>query len=123
MKTNKIVYWIFTGLVVAFMLMSGVMYLSNSPQVQEGFKTIGFPDFFRVILGVAKIAGAIALLVPGFNGVKEWAYAGFTFVFIGAMWTHISTSTPFVGPLVALLLLVGSYWFHHKLLKAKAEVN
>jgi len=121
MKTNKIIYWICTGLIAAFMLMSGVMYLTKAPQVVEGFKTIGFPDFFRVILGVAKIAGAVALLVPGFNTLKEWAYAGFTFVFIGAIWTHISTDTQFVGAIVALLLLSGSYWFHHKLLKAKVS--
>ena len=123
MKTNKIVYWICTGLISAMMLMSGIMYLSKAPQVVEGMKTLGFPDFFRVLLGVAKIAGAVALLVPGFNGIKEWAYAGFTFVFIGALCAHITTSTSFAGALVALLLLIASYWFHHKLLKAKAEVN
>jgi uncharacterized membrane protein YphA (DoxX/SURF4 family) len=121
MKTNKIVYWICTGLVAAFMLMSGFMYLSKTPQVVEGFKTLGYPDFFRVILGVAKITGAVALVVPGFNTIKEWAYAGFTFVFIGAIWTHISTGTPFIGAVIALLLLMGSYWFHHKLLKAKVS--
>jgi uncharacterized membrane protein len=123
MKTNKIIYWICTGLVAAFMLMSGIMYLSKPPQVLEAFKMLGYPDYFRVILGVAKIAGAVALLVPGFNGIKEWAYAGFTFVFIGAIWTHISTGTEFVGALIALMLLTASYWFHHKLLKAKAETN
>ena len=121
MKTNKIVYWICTGLVSAFMLMSGFMYLSKADQVLEGFKILGYPDFFRVLLGVAKIVGAITLLVPGFNTIKEWAYAGFTFVFIGAIWTHVSTGTPFVGALVALVLLFGSYWFHHKLLSAKVS--
>lgn len=123
MKTNKIIYWICTGLVAAMMLMSGFMYLSKAPQVVEGMKTLGFPDFFRVLLGVAKIAGAIALVVPGFNTIKEWAYAGFTFVFIGAICAHVTTDTSFVGALVALLLLAGSYAFHHKLLKAKAETN
>jgi DoxX-like protein len=123
MKTNKIVYWICTGLISAMMLMSGIMYLSKAPQVLEALKTLGFPDYFRVLLGIAKIAGVVALLVPGFNTLKEWAYAGFTFVFIGALWTHISTDTSFTGALVALLLLAGSYWFHHKLLSAKEAVN
>ena len=120
-KRNKIIYWVCTGLVSAFMLMSGIMYLSKAPQVVEGFKTLGFPDFFRVILGIAKTAGAVALLIPGFNTIKEWAYAGFTFVFIGAVCTHISTGTPFVGALVALILLAGSYWFRHKLNATKVD--
>jgi len=121
MKKNKIIYWICTGLVSAMMLMSGIMYLSKAPQVVEAIKTLGYPDYFRVILGIAKIAGVVALLIPGFNTIKEWAYAGFTFVFIGAVWTHIATGTPFAGAVIALLLLAGSYWFRHKLNVTKVD--
>jgi uncharacterized membrane protein YphA (DoxX/SURF4 family) len=111
MKRDKIIYWILTGLIGAGMIVSGIMYLTKNPQITEGFKMMGYPQYFAMILGVAKLAGGIVLLAPLWQNLKEWAYGGFTFVFIGAIWTHIATSTPFVPPLIALLILAGSYWF------------
>jgi uncharacterized membrane protein len=119
MKTTKIIYWVTTGLISLAMLMSGFMYLSNNPQITDGMKQIGFPAYMILFLGLAKLLGAIALVVPKFESIKEWAYAGLAFVFIGAAWSHISTSTPFVGPLVFLVLLGVSYWSHKKLAAAK----
>ncbi len=115
MKTQKIVYWSVTGLLSAGMLMSAMMYLSKNPQIVDGFKILGLPMYFISFLGLAKGLGAIALLQPKFEKIKEWAYAGFAFTFIGATWFHISTQTPFAGPLIALLLLGVSYWFRNKL--------
>jgi hypothetical protein len=111
MKRDKIIYWTTTGLFSAMMLMSGVMYLTRNPQVVEGFKTSGFPDFLIVFLGTAKLLGALALILPMvWNKVKEWAYAGFVFNLLGAVWAHISTNTNFVSPLIFLVVLGISYW-------------
>src|SRR5437868_5260730 len=93
------------------------MYLSKNPQLMDGFKQLGYPAFFVTILGLAKLAGGIALLLPKAGKVNEWAYAGFTFVLIGAIWTHLATHTPFVMPLVILILLAASYWFRARIVK------
>ncbi len=114
MKTNKIIYWASTILFSAGMLMSSFMYLSHSPELMKGFTMLGYPVYFVNLLGVAKLLGAIALLVPAFPKVKEWAYAGFVFCLIGATWTHLSTHTPFAMPLAFLAVLVVSYYFWGK---------
>jgi hypothetical protein len=111
MKTKKILYWVFTIFVAAFMLFSSYMYLSKSPQMIDGFQKLGYPLYFVSLLGLAKLLGAIALLQTRFKTLQEWAYAGFTFTFIGAAWTHFSTGTPFIMPIVALVFLGLSYWF------------
>lgn len=115
MKRDKIIYWIATGLVAAGMSMSAFMYLSNNPELMKSFETLGVPKYLVIVLGVAKLLGSVALLAPVWDKLKEWAYAGFTFVFIGATWTHIATGTPWVAPLVALLILAVSYTFWMKL--------
>ncbi len=116
-KRDKIIYWITTILVGGMMIMSGVMYLTKNPEVVKGFQTLGLPMFLIDILGIAKLLGGITLLipVPAIERVKEWAYAGIAFVFIGATWTHIATGTPFFGPLVLLTILGVSYWFRERL--------
>lgn len=123
MKTQKILFWSITGLLSAGMLMSGFMYLSRNPQIVDGFKILGLPMYFITLLGVAKLAGAVALVVPKFEKVKEWAYAGFAFTFIGAVWIHLATSTPFVGPLIALILLATSYILRKKMLAQTVAVK
>lgn len=115
MKRDKIIYWIATGLVAAGMGMSAYMYLTKNPELVSSFQSIGFPVFFISILGVAKLLGAIVLVAPAPQRLKEWAYAGFIFVFIGATWTHIATGTSFIGPLVFLLILGISYAFWNRL--------
>jgi hypothetical protein len=112
MKTNKIAYWITTGLISAMMLMSGIMYFV-APEVKEGMAHLGFPDFFRLELGAAKIIAAIALILPMVPArVKEWAYAGLGIVFISAVFTHIQigdTADKLGGPIFAFILLAASY--------------
>jgi hypothetical protein len=115
MKKNKIIYWSSTGLVSLAFLMSSFMYLGKNPGLMENFAKAGFPVFFVTILGLAKLLGAVAVINPWFPTLREWAYAGFTFVLIGAIWTHVATQTPFVAPLIFLLLLGLSYWSHNKL--------
>lgn len=88
MKRDKIIYWTTTGLVAIGMLLSAYQYFSG-PAMAEAFKQMGFPDFLRVEIGIAKIIGSIVLILPLFpNKVKEWAYAGFGILFFSATLTH-----------------------------------
>lgn len=121
-KTIKIIYWISTALVSLMMVFSAYSYFT-SPEVKQGFKHLGFPDYFRVELAIAKILGAIMLLVPIKGQVKEWAYAGFTITFISAFIAHSASGDPInnrVGPIVLLLVLALSYSTFHK---AKSVAN
>lgn len=122
MKKTKIIYWIFTVLLIAMMLMSAVTSLMPNPQGEAMMKTIGYPYDVLYLLSVAKILGIIALLVPGFSRLKEWAYAGFTFDLIGATYAFIMVGTPvtdLVFMLAGLVFVFGSYIYHHKLLREK----
>ena len=109
--TSKIIYWVSTGLVAALSLFAGFAYLSGSPQAVEGFAHVGYPQQLRIILGIAKPLGAIALLVPGLPKLKEWAYAGFTFAWISAFVAHyLAKDGPKAfTPLILLALLAISY--------------
>ncbi len=111
MKRDKIIYWTATGLLAAGMVMSGAMYLSKNEELVTNFTAIGYPVFILGILGIAKLLGGIALVVPAPARLKEWAYAGFTFVFIGTAWTHVATDTPWIAPIIALAILAVSYFF------------
>lgn len=117
MKAIHIIYWATTGIVSAAMVMSGVMYLSHNPQIENGFPALGYPVYLIPFLGTLKLLGAIALLLPRFKMLNEWAYAGFAFCFLGATWTHLSTHTPFMAPLLFLIVLFISYG-----IKAKRSV-
>jgi uncharacterized membrane protein YphA (DoxX/SURF4 family) len=118
MKRDKIIYWIATGLVAAGMLASGAMYLSRNPELMANFQTLSLPVYLVTLLGVAKLAGAIVLVAPVWSKLKEWAYAGFAFVFVGATWTHAATGTPsMVAPLLFLAILGISYFFRLRIHK------
>src|SRR3982751_4581455 len=108
---RKVTYWIATGLVAAFGLLSGVSYLLGTEQVVTGFARVGYPQQLRVLLGIAKPLGVAALLVPGWPRLKEWAYAGFTFAWIAAIVAHYRAegAAPAMFPLVLLVLLAVSY--------------
>ncbi len=114
MKRDKIIYWSATGLVAAAMAASGGMYLTGQSAIKQAFETIGFPVYFIPLLGIAKLLGAAALLIPVPEKIREWAYAGFAFTFIGATWLHLATQTPFVAPLILLGVLGLSYWFRSR---------
>ena len=121
MKRDKILYWVFTGLVALGFTASSLMYFSKDPQITEGFKFLGYPQYLIPLLGVAKLLGSLALINPWSSPVvKEWAYAGITFMIVGATWSHISTNTPFTMPLVFLGVLALSYIFFTRTKNRKA---
>ena len=108
---RKITYWTSTGLVAAMSAFAAFAYLSGSPQAVQGFAHVGYPQQLRIILGIAKPLGAIALLLPGWPRLKEWAYAGFTFAWISALVAHYlaKDGAKAFMPLVLLVLLFVSY--------------
>ena len=87
-------------------------YLTGNPQVVSGFTKAGSPQHLRIILGIAKPAAAIVLLLPGFALLKEWAYAGAAFAWVMAVVAHYSAgdgAQVWSIPLVLLVLLIVSY--------------
>jgi hypothetical protein len=92
--------------------MAALAYLSGGPQVVEGFAKVGYPQQLRILLGIAKPLGAVALLIPGRPRLKEWAYAGFTFAWIAAIVAHSLAGQhgAALEPLVLLVLLFASYF-------------
>ena len=109
--TRKITYWVCTSLLAALSVFAAFIYLSGSPQAVQGFAHVGYPQQLRIILGIAKLLGAITLVVPGLAKLKEWAYAGFTFAWISAFVAHyLAKDGPIAFmPLILLLLLAISY--------------
>ena len=110
MKRN-IVYWGATGLVAIVALLGGFSYVTNSPEAIENFRHVGYPQQLRVLLGIAKLAGASVLLLPRLPTLKEWAYAGFTFTWIAATVAHYlaADGKSFLLPVALLGLLAVSY--------------
>lgn len=113
-KTN-IAYWIFTGLFCAFMLFSGVMSILDQEHATAEFQKLGFPAYIVYPLGVAKILGVIAILQPKVTALKEWAYAAFFFELLLAFSAHfVQKDGEQTGALVAIVLLLTSYYFYKK---------
>ena len=108
-KRNKIIYWIATIWLCLGMVATGAGQLLNAKDGQGGVDMIthlGYPLFLLTLLGVWKMLGVIAMLIPKFPLLKEWAYAGFFFVMTGAMFSHIASGDPVTALFPSLLLLV-----------------
>lgn len=123
MKKIKIIYWTFTILLSALMAIGSIPDIIMIPEARALFQHLGYPMYLLPFVGVAKILGIIAILVPGFNRLKEWAYAGLFFDITGALYSHIAVGDPVSAwlPLViGYVLIFGSYIYHHKKLNAKA---
>jgi DoxX-like family len=108
---RKIAYWGSTA-IVAVALLGALTYLTGNEQVVSGFARSGYPQHLRIVLGIAKPAAAVVLLLPGLRLLKEWAYAGVVFA-----WVMASVAAYSIGdgvqawgmPLALLALLVVSY--------------
>src|SRR6476661_4753853 len=105
---RKIAYWTTTA-IAAVMLLGSLSYLTGSEQVVTGFARAGYPQHLRIVLGIAKPAAAIVLLLPGLPLLKEWAYAGVTFALVMATISAWSIGERWFLPLVLLGLLIVSY--------------
>jgi hypothetical protein len=119
-KKTKLIYWITTALAMLTGASSAFMYFT-SPKFIEGYRHLGFPDYFRIELGIAKIVGIFIILLPFIPArIKEWAYVGFGITFISGIIAHSIVDGPGLGfvPMVPLVFLVISYIYFHKLRNA-----
>jgi hypothetical protein len=107
---RRIIYWGSTAL-VCLGLFGSLSYLTGSEQVVAGFAKAGYPQYLRIILGIAKPIAAIVILLPGFALLKEWAYAGVTFALVMATISSFVSEggMKWILPLVLLALLAVSY--------------
>lgn len=117
MKKIKIAYWTVTILFVLAMLQSGIVQLIPTEGSKEVMTLLGYPMYLLTILGVAKLLGAIVLVLGSFKTLKEWAYAGFVFDFIGASISgaYISELQVVIVPLIFLAILFLSYYLWKKM--------
>ena len=119
-KRNKIIYWISTIWLASGMLATGILQLFKAkaegavaPPGVDGITRLGYPIYILTILGIWKILGVVALLIPKAPLLKEWAYAGFFFVMSGAVFSHIAVGDPVneVFPSLLLLVLTVVSWY------------
>ncbi len=123
-RRDTVLYWIFTALFCAFMLTSTIPNIRSAPEWVEIFKQLGYPPYMLPFLGVAKLLGVVALLVPGFPRIKEWAYAGMFFDLTGAVYSGLAVGG-FDPKMLIMLVPYGlgalSYIYHHKRLQKLFE--
>ena len=106
---RRITYWGTTAL-AALALLGSLSYLTGNEQVVSGFAKAGYPQHLRIVLGFAKPAAAIVLLLPGLAVLKEWAYAGATFAWIMAsISAYVNGDQVWPVPLALLAVLAVSY--------------
>lgn len=109
---KSIAYWSATGLLTFILLFSGIGALTKQAFLIEAMHNIDFPLYVMNILGTDYTLAAIAIIVPGFPRLKEWAYAGVVFAMTAAFASHVSIGDTFANmapPLVILSITVVSY--------------
>lgn len=116
-KTNKIIYWVATIWLALGMISTGIVQLLKAKEGQGGADMLvhlGYPLYILTLLGIGKILGVVAILIPKFAAMKEWAYAGFFFMMSGAIFSHIvmgDSITEIVPSLLLLILTIVSWYF------------
>ena len=113
-KRNKIIYWVATLWLALGMTSTGIVQLIKMKEEVDMFNRLGYPVYLMTLLGVWKMLGVIAILVPKFPLVKEWAYAGFFFAMSGAVFSHFAVgdgAKEFFGPVLLIVLTVLSWYF------------
>lgn len=121
MKRTRITYWILTVLFALYMAFTALPDILQVPDAVKFMRLLGYPDYFTPFIGYAKLLGCIAILIPGYPRVKEWAYAGLVFDLVGATYSQIGAGIAEAGGivfmLVSLALAFASYYFYHKKVK------
>ena len=122
-KRNRIIYWITTAWLALGMVSTAVVQLIQMKEETDMMTRLGYPLYLLTLLGVWKILGVIAVLVPRFPLLKEWAYAGFFFAMSGAIISHIAvgdSATALFGPTLLIVLTVVSWYFRPESRKLSA---
>ncbi|ODM54354.1 DoxX-like family protein [Elizabethkingia meningoseptica] len=112
-KIRKIIYWIFTLWMALGMASTAIVQLLKSKDELANFTNLGYPSYLMTIIGIWKLLGVFAILIPGRLLLKEWAYAGFFFVMSGAVISHliIGDTINRTFPAVLLFVLVIISWY------------
>lgn len=113
-KRNKIIYWVATLWLALGMVSTAIVQLIKMPEEVTNFTSLGFPLYLMAIIGTWKILGVVAVLIPKYTLLKEWAYAGFFFAMSGAVMAHLASghgATELFGPSLLLVLTVVSWYF------------
>ena len=113
-KRNKIIYWIATLWLALGMTVTGIVQLLKMKDEAEMITRLGYPLYFLTLLGVWKLLGVIAILIPKFSLLKEWAYAGFFFAMTGAVFSHFAigdSAKDYFGPILLIVLTIVSWYF------------
>lgn len=106
---NKIIYWIVTLWLALGMVSTAIaqlLKLKPAPGALDMMIHLGYPVYLLALLGIWKLLGVVAVLIPKYPLLKEWAYAGFFFMMTGAIYSHIAVGDPLAEMAPALLLLV-----------------
>lgn len=126
MKKTKIIYWTTTILFAGFMLFSAMPDLLMLPDAVAFIGALGYPKYFVSFIGFAKVLGCIAILVPQFRLIKEWAYAGLFFDLIGAVYSMLMVHGYDNGMLTMVLVFaagITSYIYSHKVREATSALQ
>ncbi len=113
-KRNKIIYWVATIWLSLGMVSTGIVQLTRMDEEVAKMDALGYPIYFLTIIGIWKLLGVVAVLVPRFPLIKEWAYAGFFFLMTGAIFTHLAVrdeALEYFGPSLLLVLTIVSWYF------------
>jgi hypothetical protein len=125
-KTLNLLYWIFTILFGGLMTFSAIPnILATEDSIKFMHDLLGYPVYIIPFIGVAKLLGVIAILIPGLNKIKEWAYAGLFFDLAGAIYSGIAIAKG-VDPMMLIMLGwivpgILSYIFWNKKMKAAQQ--
>lgn len=125
MRTKKIIYWIATIWLSLGMLSTGIVQLLKMEQDVNRMNELNYPIYLLTLLGIWKILGVIAVLVPKFPILKEWAYAGFFFAMSGAVFSHLASGSPVqeIFPSLLLLVLTVVSWYFRPADRRVAVIN
>lgn len=113
-KRDKIIYWIATCWLSLGMTSSGIVQIIKLKEETEVMQNLGYPLYFLSIIGIWKLLGVIAILIPKYPLLKEWAYAGFVFTMTGALFSHMAINdkaTEYFGPSLLLVLTALSWYY------------
>jgi hypothetical protein len=112
-KKKLIWYWIITALLSFCIFFGGLAQTLQLQKTIEGFKPLGYPTYFISLIGVWKMLGVIAILIPGFKLLKEWAYAGIFFTMTGAVISHLASNDikpQIIAPFLLAIFAVLSWY-------------
>lgn len=114
-KGKLIIYWIATALLSFGMLGSGLAQIFQAKDMVDLVVPLGYPLYFLRIIGVWKVLAVVAILMPGFKLLKEWAYAGLFFVMTGAFISHLASGhdsiAELIGPVMQTIFIILSWYF------------